>query len=352
MSMEKILVTGGLGFIGSNFVRLALSRGHQVLNFDALTYAGNPDNLKDLETLPTYTFQKGSITDVAAVTTALKTFQPDFVVNFAAETHVDRSIDSPAAFIHTNVVGAYTLFNAALEHYKSLPEKNRASFRVIHISTDEVYGSVEMGASKEDDVYEPNSPYSASKAGADHLARAFYKTYHLPIMVTNCTNNYGPYHFPEKLIPLAITNALEGKNIPIYGDGLQMRDWLYVEDHCRAILEVANKGRLGEKYNIGSKNQLTNLQVIESICTTLDRVKPREDKKSYLTLTTHVTDRPGHDRRYALDITKIHDELGWLPSVNFAEGIQKTIHWYLDHAEWWKKIKAQTYDGQRLGMAK
>jgi len=350
--MTNILVTGGLGFIGSNFVRLALSKGHRVLNFDAVTYAGNPDNLKDLESSSEYEFKKGSITDASAMTSALQSFKPEYVINFAAETHVDRSIDSPAAFIHTNVVGAYTLFNTTLEHFRALPDNEKKSFRVIHISTDEVYGSVEEGASKEDDVYEPNSPYSASKAGADHLARAFFKTYGLPIMVTNCTNNYGPYHFPEKLIPLAITNALEGKNIPIYGDGLQMRDWLYVEDHCSAILEVAKKGRLGEKYNIGSKNQLTNLEVIQSICNALDELKPRADKKSYASLTTHVTDRPGHDRRYALDIEKIHRELGWSPSVHFAEGIRKTIQWYLENTDWWTKIKNQTYAGQRLGVAK
>lgn len=350
--MNKILVTGGLGFIGSNFVRLAVSKGHHVLNFDAITYAGNPDNLKDLEASSLYAFKQGSITDASAVSTALRNFQPDFVINFAAETHVDRSIDSPAAFIHTNVVGAYTVFNCALEYYKSLSENSRAAFRVIHISTDEVYGSVETGASKENDVYEPNSPYSASKAGADHLARAFYKTYHLPIMVTNCTNNYGPYHFPEKLIPLAVTNALEGKNIPVYGDGLQMRDWLYVEDHCAAILEVAHRGRLGEKYNIGSKNQLTNIDVIKTICQTLDEIKPREDKSSYSSLITHVVDRPGHDRRYALDITKINQELGWSPATDFKSGIKKTISWYLENVSWWKKIKEKNYDGRRLGVAK
>jgi dTDP-glucose 4,6-dehydratase len=340
-----ILVTGGAGFIGSNFVLdwLAGSR-ESVLNLDALTYAGNLSNLRGLEGHPGHVFVRGDICDRTLVDRLLSRHRPRAIVHFAAESHVDRSIHGPGAFIQTNVIGTFALLDAARAHFGSLSEDERAGFRFLHVSTDEVYGSLGPNdpAFTETHTYEPNSPYSASKAGSDHLVRAWHHTYGLPTLTTNCSNNYGPYHFPEKLIPLMIVNALSGKPLPVYGDGLQVRDWLYVKDHCSAIREVLARGTIGETYNIGGWNERPNIEIVHTICRLLDELRP-DPAGSYGRLITHVTDRPGHDRRYAIDATKIERVLGWRPAETFETGIRKTVEWYLDHQDWVADVQSGSY---------
>jgi dTDP-glucose 4,6-dehydratase len=343
MHPKVLLVTGGAGFIGSNFVLEAVHRGYLVVNLDALTYAGNIDNLASLEGNTAHTFVHGSILDGALVGKLLTEHKPHAIVHFAAESHVDRSILGPTAFIETNIVGTFTLLEAALKHVRALPEGDRANFRFLHVSTDEVYGSLspDEDAFHEETPYQPNSPYSASKAASDHLVRAYFHTYGLPVVTTNCSNNYGPYQFPEKLIPLMIHNALSGKPLPVYGDGQNVRDWLYVTDHCDAILTVLEKGRLGETYNVGGLNEQKNLDVVNILCGILDELHP--EGAPHNRLITYVKDRPGHDRRYAIDCTKLQSELGWTPRESFATGIRKTVEWYLDHAKWVGKIVSGEY---------
>ncbi len=387
--MKRVLVTGGAGFIGSAVCRyLVKEKQVEVLNLDKLTYAGVPESLKEIEDSPLYRFEKVDVCDKAAVSALFADFQPDAVMHLAAESHVDRSIDGPAAFIETNIVGTYNMLECAREYWQSLPEQspnsnpqtpNRNTFRFHHISTDEVYGSLGAeGLFEETTPYDPRSPYSASKASSDHLVKAWYHTYGLPVVVTNCANNYGPYHFPEKLIPLVILNALDEKPLPIYGKGDNIRDWLYVEDHARALVTVVEKGELGETYNVGGRNERTNLEVVEAICDILDELRPRkaandecllpndEDTpsqpstpnhqpqngiKSYRDLITFVADRPGHDARYAIDATKLDTELGWKAQENFDTGIRKTVQWYLDNDWWWRPLRASRYAGERLGRA-
>jgi len=352
-----LLVTGGCGFIGSNFIRQRLSESpssvQRLVNLDLLTYAGNPANFADLASDPRYVFVQGDIGDEALVAKLLAEHRIDAIVNFAAESHVDRSIDSPEPFFQTNVVGTLRLLNATRRHWSALDADFRRAFRFLHVSTDEVYGSLEPGEAPWDETqpYEPNSPYSASKAASDHLVRAFHHTYGLPVVTTNCSNNYGPYHFPEKLIPLMILNALEGKPLPVYGDGQQIRDWLYVEDHASAIWLALRGGRVGETYNVGGLNERPNLEIVRRICALLDGKSPRADARSYAEQITFVTDRPGHDRRYAIDSTKIRRELGWSPQENFDTGIVKTVDWYLQHREWTADITRRKYQRQRLGTA-
>ena len=341
-----LLVSGCAGFIGSNFVHTALSGGDETLvNLDKLTYAGNLANLASLQHDPRHVFVQGDIGDRALVERLLQEHQPRAVVNFAAESHVDRSIHGPGDFIQTNVVGTFQLLEAVRGYWQALPLDRQSSFRFVHVSTDEVYGT--LGPTDppfaETHAYEPNSPYSASKAASDHLVRAWHHTYGLPVLTTNCSNNYGPYHFPEKLIPLVIHNALAGKPLPIYGDGQQVRDWLYVEDHCRAILRVLEAGRVGETYNIGGWNEKPNLEVVHTICQRLDAVRPRADGASYKSQITFVKDRPGHDRRYAIDARKIERELGWKPLETFETGITKTIDWYLANAQWVTDVTSGQY---------
>ena len=343
---NTILVTGGAGFIGSNFVLDWIeSEAATVINLDKLTYAGNLQNLTSLESNPRHIFVRGDIGDSVFIDKILAEHQPRAVVNFAAESHVDRSIHGPGEFIQTNIVGTFHLLEATRAYWGSLGEDDKAAFRFLHVSTDEVYGSLapEDPAFKETNTYEPNSPYSASKAASDHLVRAYHHTYGLPVLTTNCSNNYGPYHFPEKLIPLIIHNALAGKPLPIYGDGQQVRDWLYVRDHCSAIRRVLEAGRVGETYNVGGWNEKPNLDVVYKICTILDELAPRTDGKNYKDQITYVTDRLGHDRRYAIDATKINDELGWKPAETFETGIRKTVQWYLDNQDWVKNITSGDY---------
>ena len=343
---NTILVTGGAGFIGSNFVLDWIeSEAATVINLDKLTYAGNLQNLTSLESNPRHIFVRGDIGDSVFIDKILAEHQPRAVVNFAAESHVDRSIHGPGEFIQTNIVGTFHLLEATRAYWGSLGEDDKAAFRFLHVSTDEVYGSLapEDPAFKETNTYEPNSPYSASKAASDHLVRAYHHTYGLPVLTTNCSNNYGPYHFPEKLIPLIIHNALAGKPLPIYGDGQQIRDWLYVRDHCSAIRRVLEAGRVGETYNVGGWNEKPNLDVVHKICTILDELAPRTDGKNYKDQITYVTDRLGHDRRYAIDATKINDELGWKPAETFETGIRKTVQWYLDNQDWVKNITSGDY---------
>lgn len=353
----NILVTGGCGFIGSNFVRQRLTESKspltKLVNLDKLTYAGNPANLADLEQDPRYVFVQGDIGDADLVPHLLKAHQIDAIVNFAAESHVDRSIDSPEPFVQTNVVGTLRLLNSARLYWSKLPEPKKNAFRFLHVSTDEVYGTLSPTdpAFTEETPFAPNSPYAASKAASDHLVRAYQHTYKLPTLTTNCSNNYGPYHFPEKLIPLMILNALEGKSLPVYGDGMQIRDWLYVEDHAAAIWLVLQKGRIGETYNIGGLNEKPNIEIVNTICALLDRKSPRADGKSYTGQITYVADRPGHDRRYAIDCTKLQRELGWAPKESFATGIEKTVDWYLTHREWASDITSKKYARERLGVA-
>ena len=342
-----ILVTGGAGFIGSNFVLdwLSNANAESIINLDKLTYAGNLSTLAPLQDDPRHTFVHGDISDSALVTKLLQEHQPRAILNFAAESHVDRSIHGPADFVQTNVVGTFNLLECTRAYWNTLDEAKKIAFRFHHVSTDEVYGSLSASDSAftEANPYQPNSPYSASKAASDHLVRAWFHTYGLPVITTNCSNNYGPYHFPEKLIPLVILNAINGKPLPIYGDGQQIRDWLYVGDHCSAIREVLAKGRLGETYNIGGWNEKANIEVVKTICLILDELKPRVDKKSYAEQITFVNDRPGHDRRYAIDASKMMRELGWKPKETFDTGIRKTVQWYLDNPEWIEGVISGSY---------
>ena len=350
--MKNILVTGGLGFIGSNFIRLLMKDGsfERIINFDKQTYAGNPENLRDVEDDESYKFLNADICDGEKVSEALKEFQIDAIVNFAAESHVDRSIDGPEPFVQTNVVGTLRLLESTKSYLAEDAGDKRDSFRFLHVSTDEVYGSLKPDepAFCETTPYAPNSPYSASKASADHLVRAYHHTFGLPVLTTNCSNNYGPYQFPEKLIPLMILNACEGKNLPIYGDGSNIRDWLHVEDHCSGILSVLRKGRAGETYCIGGASEKTNMEVIDTLCNILDRHHPSGAPHNQL--KTFVTDRPGHDHRYAIDFSKIKNELGWQPSYSFEEGIEQTVQWYLNHQEWCENVTSGKYQRERLGI--
>lgn len=348
--MQTLLVTGGAGFIGANFVLQAVARGATVINLDKLTYAGNLQTLASLEGNPNHRFVKGDIGDRALVASLLAEHRPDAVVNFAAESHVDRSIDGPAAFIETNVVGTLGLLEATRDHWRSLGADAADAFRFLHVSTDEVYGSLgEDGLFTETTPYAPNSPYSASKAASDHLVRAFHHTYGLPVLTTNCSNNYGPYQFPEKLIPLVIQKALAGEALPIYGDGLNVRDWLYVEDHCSAIARVLDAGKVGETYNVGGNSERNNITVVKTICAILDDVAPRPDGSKHETLITFVRDRPGHDRRYAIDASKLKNELNWTPEHTFETGIRATVQWYLDNTSWVTGILDGSYRLERLG---
>jgi dTDP-glucose 4,6-dehydratase len=342
----SILVTGAAGFIGSNFVLNWLANNNEkVIALDKLTYAGNLENLKTVESNSTYVFVKGDIGDSTLVSKILQEHQPRAVVNFAAESHVDRSIHGPDDFMQTNIIGTYRLLEEARLYFNTLSEDAKKQFRFLHVSTDEVYGTLSSTdpAFKETNQYEPNSPYSASKAASDHLVRAWHHTYGLPVLTTNCSNNYGPYHFPEKLIPLCILKALQGQNLPIYGDGLQVRDWLYVIDHCKGISTVLDRGVIGETYNIGGWNEKTNLEVVHTLCDLLDELQPREDGKSYKEQITFVKDRPGHDRRYAIDATKISNDLGWKPEETFETGIRKTVQWYLDNQGWVANVQSGEY---------
>jgi dTDP-glucose 4,6-dehydratase len=371
--MESILVTGGAGFIGCNFVRQWLAEeGTPLVNLDKLTYAGNLDSLADVGDDPRYTFVQGDIGDARLVSRLLRQHRVRAVVDFAAESHVDRSIDAPEGFVETNVLGTLRLLEAARAYWAGLPEPERSRFRFLHVSTDEVYGSLQAGdggpgaggqqpaargkepavgaAFTEDSPYRPNSPYAASKAAGDHFTRAYSRTYGLPVLTTNCSNNYGPYQFPEKLIPLVILNALEGKPLPVYGDGQQVRDWLYVEDHCRAIRTVLEKGIPGQVYNIGGGCEQANLEVVRAICTIVDRLRPELPHVPCAQLIKFVTDRPGHDRRYAVDAGKIRSQLGWQPREGFQSGIERTVRWYLEHATWVERITGRSYRRERLGL--
>jgi len=344
------LVTGGAGFIGGNFVLRAVADGIKVINLDALTYAGNLDTLSSLNGNPSHVFVEGSIGDGTLVSSLLAEHRPDAVVNFAAESHVDRSIDGPGAFIQTNVVGTLGLLEAVRDHWRSLPNGEKASFRFLHVSTDEVYGSLgDTGKFTETTPYAPNSPYSASKAASDHLVRAFHHTYGLPTLTTNCSNNYGPYHFPEKLIPLIIQRALAGEPLPVYGDGKNVRDWLFVGDHCAAIRCVLQNGKAGETYNVGGNAERQNIEVVETICRLLDERRPRADGEPRNRQITFVADRPGHDRRYAIDASKLRDELGWEPQHTFEQGIAETVDWYLENQDWVARVLDGSYRLERIG---
>jgi len=358
--METWIVTGGAGFIGSNFVRLALARTDaRIVVVDLLTYAGNLESLRDVENDPRFVFVQADIADGAAVEQIFRAHRPAAVVNFAAETHVDRSIDGPAAFIRTNVVGTFELLDAARRQLADASPAEREHFRFLHVSTDEVYGSLgPTGAFEETTPYEPNSPYSASKAGADHLVRAYGATYGLPTVLTNCSNNYGPYQYPEKLLPLMILNAVEGRALPIYGDGGNVRDWLYVEDHCSGILLALRRGRAGEKYNIGGGNERTNLEIVDALCEQIEHALPAASNPAltaagvarYADLKTFVADRPGHDRRYAINADKLRSELGWRPAHDLASGLAATVQWYLDHRAWCEAVQTGSYRRERLGL--
>jgi dTDP-glucose 4,6-dehydratase len=354
--MRSLLVTGGAGFIGSNFVLQSLARDSglgRLVNLDLLTYAGNPSNLTSAEFDPRYIFVRGDIGDRELVADLLARYEITGVVNFAAESHVDRSIDGPEAFIETNVMGTLRLLDTVRHYWKDLPEPERKAFRFLHVSTDEVFGSLgpEDPAFHESTPFAPNSPYAASKASSDHLVRAYHHTYGLPVLTTNCSNNYGPYQFPEKLIPLMILNALEGKSLPIYGDGKNVRDWLFVEDHCTAIRMVLERGQIGETYNVGGLCERQNIEVVERICDLLDELAPRPDGVSRHTQKTFVRDRPGHDRRYAIDCSKIGATLGWKPAESFETGLKKTVAWYLQNREWCEEITSGKYKRERLGAA-
>ncbi|MCX8048048.1 MAG: dTDP-glucose 4,6-dehydratase [Methylohalobius sp.] len=350
MPLPTWLVTGGAGFIGANFVLRQIARGKtRVVNLDALTYAGNLATLAQVLDHPNHLFVHGSITDRALVRRLLREHRPIAVIHFAAESHVDRSIDSPGQFIQTNVIGTFELLEAVRHYLTELSESERRTFRFLHVSTDEVYGSLgPTGKFNEESPYRPNSPYSASKAASDHLVRAYHHTYGLPTLTTNCSNNYGPYQFPEKLIPLMILNALEGKPLPIYGQGQNVRDWLYVEDHCRAIERVLEAGRIGEVYNIGGHSEKTNLEVVTTLCHILDKLLPDSPYRPHEQLLTFVADRPGHDLRYAMDTSKIQSELGWSPQENFDTGLSKTVRWYLNNRDWCRQVSAK-YNRERLG---
>jgi len=357
-----ILVTGGAGFIGSNFVHRAIRRGHRVVNLDKLTYAGNPDNLAALSDVrhPAYTFVRGDISDRGLVARVLERERPRWIINFAAESHVDRSIDAPSEFVRTNVVGAFELIEAALAYWRRLPREAARGFRFHQVSTDEVFGSLgPTGCFTERTPYAPSSPYAASKAAADHFVRAMNVTYGFPVLTTSCSNNYGPYQFPEKLIPLVILNAVEGKPIPVYGDGMNVRDWLYVEDHCDALLAVLARAEPGATFSIGGRSERTNIEVVRTICTILDELVPPRDSphlggataiSSYAKLITFVTDRPGHDRRYAVDPSAIEAAFGWRRALTFEEGIRRTVRWYLENAAWCERVSSGTYRRERLGL--
>ena len=350
--MKTWLVTGGAGFIGGNFVLDAVARGVRVVNLDALTYAGNLDTLASLDGDPGHHFVHGDIGDRALVDSLLREHRPDAVVNFAAESHVDRSIDGPGAFVQTNVVGTLGLLEASRDYWRSLDGAKRDGFRFLHVSTDEVYGSLgDTGKFTETTPYAPNSPYSASKAASDHLVRAFHHTYGLPVLTTNCSNNYGPYQFPEKLIPLVIARALAGEPLPVYGDGRNVRDWLYVGDHCAAIRTVLEGGRVGETYNVGGDAERENIAVVRTICDLLDARRPRRDGKPRYSQVAYVADRPGHDRRYAIDASKLQGELGWKPAHSFERGMAETVDWYLDHQDWVGRVLDGTYRLERIGTA-
>ena len=350
--MTTWLVTGGAGFIGGNFVLAAVRDGIKVVNLDALTYAGNRDTLAALDGDGNHVFVHGDIGDRALVAQLLAEHRPEAVVNFAAESHVDRSIDGPAAFIQTNVVGTLALLESVRDYWKALEGEAKDAFRFLHVSTDEVYGALgETGKFSETTAYAPNSPYSASKAASDHLVRAFHHTYGLPTLTTNCSNNYGPYHFPEKLIPLVIAKALAGEPLPVYGDGRQVRDWLFVADHCAAIRTVLAKGRVGETYNVGGNAEKQNIEVVKAICALLDQRRPREDGQPRESQVTYVADRPGHDRRYAIDASKLRGELGWAPEYTFERGIAETVDWYLANQEWVKRVLDGSYRLERIGAA-
>ncbi|MFB7147728.1 dTDP-glucose 4,6-dehydratase [Agrobacterium deltaense] len=346
----RVLVTGGAGFIGSALVRYLVSEVcADVLTVDKLTYAGNLASLKPIENAPNHRFLQADICDRAAMNEAFAAFQPDYVMHLAAESHVDRSITGAADFIQTNINGTFTMLEAARQYWSGLAEDAKANFRMLHVSTDEVYGSLgDNGLFEETTPYDPSSPYSASKAASDHLATAWQRTYGLPVVISNCSNNYGPFHFPEKLIPLIILNALEGKPLPVYGNGANIRDWLYVDDHARALWLIVQKGLAGEKYNVGGRNEQKNIDVVNCICSILDELRPQS--KPYAELIKYVTDRPGHDARYAIDATKLETELGWKAQENFATGIRKTVEWYLDNAWWWQPLREGVYAGERLGV--
>ena len=347
---RTIVVTGGAGFIGSAVCRLLISETEdRVVVVDKLTYAANLSSLAPISNSPRYHFIKADIADRSAVDKVFADYQPDAVMHLAAESHVDRSITSSGDFVQTNIVGTFTMLEAARAYWSQTGSEKRDAFRFLHVSTDEVYGSLgNDGLFREDTPYDPSSPYSASKAASDHLAVAWHRTYGLPVVVSNCSNNYGPYHFPEKLIPLMILNGLDGKELPVYGDGSNIRDWLFVDDHARALELVVSQGRLGETYNVGGRNERTNLEVVERICDTLDRLVPADGSRR--SQIKFVTDRPGHDQRYAIDATKLEEELGWRAQENFETGIEKTIQWYLDNASWWQPLRDKVYSGQRLGL--
>ncbi|MEH2695774.1 MULTISPECIES: dTDP-glucose 4,6-dehydratase [Rhizobium] len=348
----RILVTGGAGFIGSALVRHLVSEiGAEVLNVDTLTYAGNLASLKSVEAAPNYQFLRADICDRARMQEAFASFRPDIVMHLAAESHVDRSISGADDFIQTNIVGTFSLLDAARHYWDGLDARQKSAFRFLHVSTDEVYGSLgDEGLFEETTPYDPSSPYSASKAASDHLAIAWHRTYGLPVVVSNCSNNYGPFHFPEKLIPLMILNALEGKPLPVYGNGANVRDWLYVEDHARALFTIASRGRPGEKYNVGGRNERRNIDVVHRICAILDGVY--DNKEPHARLITNVTDRPGHDARYAIDASKLESELGWKAQETFETGIEKTVHWYMENEWWWRPLREKVYSGERLGVFK
>jgi len=355
--MKSVIVTGGSGFIGSNFIHMLFEDPAftgKVINIDKLTYAGNPENLTEIDNVfgnKRYFFEQVDICDKDNVQRIIKAHRPDTIVNFAAESHVDRSIDNPMEFIQTNVMGTGTMLFYAQQLYKELSDAEKQAFRFHHVSTDEVYGSLgDEGLFEEVTPYDPSSPYSASKAGSDHLVRAWKRTFGLPTLITNCSNNYGAYQFPEKLIPLIILNCLAGKPLPVYGKGLNVRDWLFVKDHCEAIRLVIEQGKVGDTYNIGGHNEIKNIEIVKLICAILDELSPAANGQPYETLITYVADRPGHDLRYAIDATKINKELGWMPKETFSTGIRKTIQWYLDNQQWWENIRDKKYQQQRLGL--
>ncbi|HOM79933.1 MAG TPA: dTDP-glucose 4,6-dehydratase [Candidatus Cloacimonas acidaminovorans] len=355
--MNRVIVTGGAGFIGANYLHTLFadpSFTGKIMNIDKLTYAGNLESLQDLEAKygnSRYFFEQADICDAPKMKEIMHQFQPDTIVHFAAESHVDRSIDGPMEFVQTNLVGTATLLNSALEYYRTLDEEAKKRFRFHNVSTDEVFGSLgENGMFTEETPYDPSSPYSASKAGSDHLVRAWQRTFGLPITISNCSNNYGPYQFPEKLIPLMILNCLAHKPLPVYGKGINVRDWLFVTDHCEAINIIIRKGKVGETYNIGGHNEMKNIDIVTTICKILDEMEPSKKLKSYTELITFVQDRPGHDLRYAIDATKIEKELGWKPAETFATGIRKTVAWYLENKQWWQNIQNNKYRQERLGI--